>query len=302
MIGRVCLVHGAERPLGFEICRQLAEQGASVILTTPQTASSDEIAALLRRETGNNNIVSDALDLSQRASIRTFVQNFKQHHQSLHVLVNQGPVVSATRVETADGVEGMWAANVLGMYQLTARLMPMLRYCRPARIINVVSQHAGGLDLTDGQFKKRAWSSPKALYASAQAQQMLTWAWAAGLDGSTVTVNAVAPGPYKSERYRDLGGIQGAYLRARDNWSSVDVAEAAKSVTWLASSPELQGVTDRLWTGRASAIGSFRERESLLALVSLCEGTSRVHVQYDSNAFFQEEYDSMVMNRTFTGF
>jgi hypothetical protein len=115
-------------------------------------------------------------------------------------------------------------------------------------------------------------------------------------------VNAVDPGPYTSDRYANLGGIQGVYLRAQDSWFGVDVAEAARPVTWLASNPDLQGVTDKLWAGNTSVPSDFRERESLLALVSLCEGTSRIKVQYDSNAFFQEEYDSMVMNRTFNGF
>jgi len=302
MTGRICLVAGADQPLGVEVCKQLAEQGASVIFTHPNADAGQALLTKLIEETGNESMAAEVLDLSQRSSIRAFAHNFKQKYESLHVLINQSQLVCTSREETTDNIERMWATNVLGVYQLTARIMPMLRYCRPARIVNVVSRHAGGLDLTDCQFSKRTWSSPKAFYACAQAQQMLSWAWAAGLDGSTVTVNAVDPGPYQSDRFDELGGIQGTYLRAQDRWLGVDVAKAAESVTWLASNPEVQGVTDKLWSGRSAASGGFRERESLLALVSLCEGTSRVQVQYDSNAFFQEEYDSMVMNRTFTGF
>jgi len=197
----------------------------------------------------------------------------------------------------------MWATNVLGIYQLTARLIPMLRYCRPARIVNIVSRHAGGLDLTDTQFERRSWSSAKALYAVSQAQQMLTWAWAAGLDASTVTVNAIDPGPIRSDRYRDVSGLTGAFLRAQDRWMGTEITPAAQAVVWAAVHPELQGVTDQLLVNRTTASSrAFRDREQLLALVSLCEGTSRVRVQYDSNAFFQEEYDSVIMNRTFQGF
>ncbi len=302
MNGRICLVACADEPLGAEVCVQLAQHGATVIMACRTKEAGAALTERVKQETGNNNVVAEILDLSVRSSIRSFVLNFKQTYQSLHVLVNQGQHVSATLEKTTDDIETMWATNVLGVHQLTARLMPMLRYCRPARIVNIVSRHAGGLDLTDCQFNRRTWSSPKAFYANAQAQQMLTWAWAAGLDGSTVTVNAVDPGPYKSDRFNELGGIQGTYLRAQDRWLGVDVAEAASSVTWLATNPDLQRVTDKLWVKQTSVRSGFRERESLLALVSLCEGTSRVQVQYDSNALFQEEYDSMVMNRTFTGF
>jgi len=251
----------------------------------------------------NENILPAVLDLSDRSSIRDFVQDFKQTHRGLHLLVNYAQSIYPSRQETPDQIEKMWATNVLGVYQLTARLMPMLRYCRPSRIVNIVSRHAGGLDLTDSQFQRRRWSSARALYAVSQAQQMLTWAWAAGLDASTVTVNAVDPGPIRTARYTEVSGLTGHYLRAVDRWSGAEVTQAAASIIWAAIDPQLAGVTDTLLSNRrVVASHAFRDRENLLALVSLCEGTSRVRVQYDSNAFFQEEYDSTIMNRTFQGY
>jgi hypothetical protein len=92
-------------------------------------------------------------------------------------------------------------------------------------------------------------------------------------------------------------------MRALDRWSNRTAEEAAKSVTWAATHSSLTDVTDTLWVRRQAAQSSaFRDRENLLALISLCEGTSQVRVQYNSDAFFQEEYDSMSMNRTFQGY
>jgi NAD(P)-dependent dehydrogenase (short-subunit alcohol dehydrogenase family) len=297
MNGRVCVIVGAEEPLAAAVCRQLAARGATVVATcaTGADASNFRVPGVSQPPA--------VVDLSSRSSIRAFVSEFKRSYQGLHLLINHAQTVPRSRQETADGIERTWASNVLGLHQLTARLIPMLRYCRPARILNVVSSHAGGLDLTDSQFRRRTWSSATALRASAQAQHMLTWAWAAGLDASTVTVNAIDPGPYLSTRYQQVSGLQGVYLRAQDRWSNRTASEAAKAITWAATHASLTDITDTLLVrGKAVPSAAFRNREKLLALISLCEGTSQVRVQYNSDAFFQEEYDSVSMNRTFQGF
>jgi NAD(P)-dependent dehydrogenase (short-subunit alcohol dehydrogenase family) len=82
---------------------------------------------------------------------------------------------------------------------------PHLSSAAPARIVNVASYWAGGLDLEDLEFKKRRYDNDAAYRQSKQADRMLTVAFAERLTGSGVTVNACHPGDVPSKLSGDLG-------------------------------------------------------------------------------------------------
>src|SRR5260221_3771510 len=120
---------------------------------------------------------------------------------------------------------------------------------------------ASGLDLDDVNFKRRRYSAGAAYAQSKQAARMLTWALARRLKGTSVTANAVHP-----------GAVNTALLRAlAPGFTGTTPAEGAETAIWLATSPEVAGVSGRLWVRRRETPCEFRGRDNEESLWSLCD-------------------------------
>jgi len=96
----------------------------------------------------------------------------------------------------------------------------------PARIVDVASYWAGGLNLSDLEFRRRSYNNGSAYRQSKQANRMLVAAWAGRLDPENVTINACHPGDVNSHLSNNLGfgGNQ-----------SPD--QGAETPVWLATNP-----------------------------------------------------------------
>jgi retinol dehydrogenase-13 len=117
-------------------------------------------------------------DVGERSQVKQLAASLGD--TPVDILVNNAAVTPKTRAETKDGIEQQWACNVLGYHWLMQELEPNLLRCGkpPARVVNVASSYAGGLDLADPEFKRRPYDADAAYRASKQANRMLTRAWA----------------------------------------------------------------------------------------------------------------------------
>jgi NAD(P)-dependent dehydrogenase (short-subunit alcohol dehydrogenase family) len=152
MNGKLALVTGPTSGIGKEIASALAGLGAEVVLACRDLgkgqATRDEIA----RRTGSQRLSVIQVDTSSQGSIREFVRQFKLAHSRLDVLVNNAGVNARTRQTSADGLELVFATNVLGYHLVTRELLDVLKASAPARVVNVASTFAGQLDLGDLEF------------------------------------------------------------------------------------------------------------------------------------------------------
>ena len=123
----------------------------------------------------------------------------------MHALVNNAAVPPRRREETPEGIELQFATNVLGYFWMITAFREHLRESAPARVVNVASYWAGGLDLKDLEFQRRPYDNDAAYRQSKQADRMLTVAFADRLKGTGVTVNACHPGDVASTLSRSLG-------------------------------------------------------------------------------------------------
>jgi retinol dehydrogenase-14 len=170
-------------------------------------------------------------------------------------------------VETADGIEMTFAVNQLSPFLLTHLLLRVLEASAPARIVNVSSGlHARGkLDLADLQ-RTRHFHGNSAYSQSKLANVMFTYELARRLRDTAVTVNAMNPGLVSS----GLGMDSGAGMRLAKRFANAvggKSAEAgADTIVWLASSPELEGVTGRYFEKRRevrSSVGSYEKAPAI---------------------------------------
>ncbi len=243
MNGRICLVTGANRGMGYEIASALAGRGATVVLLCRDVAKGDAACSAIIDQTRNPNVEVLACDLSLQADVRRAAAEFKARHEGLHVLVNSAGIFPRTREVTAEGVERAWATNYLSHYLLTHLLLDMLTASAPARVINVATKTMGlKLDLDDLMLEKR-YSFTTAMGRTKLALVLFTTELAKRLEGTGVTVNAVHPGIMKTDLLNDLSGpvrlMLGVVARSPE--------KGARGAVYLATSPAVEGVTGRLF-------------------------------------------------------
>jgi NAD(P)-dependent dehydrogenase (short-subunit alcohol dehydrogenase family) len=166
------------------------------------------------------------------------------------VLVNNAGIWSERRRETPDGIEQVWATNVLGYSLLTSLLLDPLKASTPARIVVVASQLARDLDLDDVEFRRRRYSGITAYAQSKQANRMWTWALARRLEGSGVTANAMHPGAVGTALFGKGGGPLSLLAAVWARLFAKSAAEGADTVVWLAASPDVLGVNGKFWIDR----------------------------------------------------
>jgi NAD(P)-dependent dehydrogenase (short-subunit alcohol dehydrogenase family) len=141
-------------------------------------------------------------DLSSRQEIFALAERVADPTQ---VLVNNAAECPRRRQLTLDGIERQFATNVLGYHFMTEAFQGFLAAGAPARIVNVASYWAGGLDMDDLEFRRRPYDNDAAYRQSKQADRMLSAAWARRLEGSGITVNSCHPGDVRSRLSIDLG-------------------------------------------------------------------------------------------------
>jgi len=200
---RVAAVTGASGAIGMEIARQIAAvPGYEVVLVCRNEEKAAHCVQGISRNTGNPHISYALADLSRRSSIKVLAQNWKG---PLDVLINNAAVTPRDLQHTPEGIELQFATNTLGYFWMIEAFTQYIKHGSAARIINVASYWAGGLDLQDLEFKKRRYNNDTAYRQSKQADRMLTVAFAKRLQPYGVAVNACHPGDVKSTLSKNLG-------------------------------------------------------------------------------------------------
>jgi NAD(P)-dependent dehydrogenase (short-subunit alcohol dehydrogenase family) len=276
LTGKTAVVTGATSGIGLEIARGLAGLGARVVLACRDTAKAEALRLRLASESGNLGLAVAPLDLSIKASVRACAAGLARERGSVDILVNNAGGWSMDRQESADGVERIWATNVLGPELFTRLLLPALMSAGAARVVNLSSTVADGLDLDDVEFKKRPFTGLGAYSASKQANRMLSWALARDVEGSGITVNAMSPGLVRTDLNRNLRGPLKFAFSLLLPLMGKTPAQGADTAIWLAASPDLRGVSGRFWENRKEKPCKFKaDTDAQDRLKELCARMAR---------------------------
>ena len=205
----IVLVTGANRGIGFELARRLAERGDTVLLGARTLAKASDAAARL-----SGDVVPIELDVS----VPSHASRVASSLPALDVLINNAAIHYDTWQRFASPDFGVvaeaWQTNVVGAWRLACALVPLLRKGTSPRIVNVSSE-AGSLASIG--------ASAPGYSVSKAALNAVTRGLAADLRRDRILVNAVCPGWIAT----DMGGPGGA-----------PVAEGAASVLWAVDLPD----------------------------------------------------------------
>jgi NAD(P)-dependent dehydrogenase (short-subunit alcohol dehydrogenase family) len=267
--GKTCVVTGASAGIGLAAARALARLGGHVVMAVRNREKGEKALRSLRAAPGGVELA--VVNVASRESVRAFARDLAARHRAVDVLVNNAGIWSERRRLGPDGIELVWATNVLGYYQVTNLLLPLLRGAGTARVVNVASQLAGGLDLSDVQFERRPWSGRGAYAQSKQADRMLTWALARRLSGTGVTANAMHPGLVATEIFGKGGGLVSLAASVYSKLRGRSPEKGADTVVWLAASPALEGRSGLFWIDREERHCRFRDEQAEEALWWVCQ-------------------------------
>ena len=249
------VVTGATSGLGRAVAGRLASLGAEVVLACRDDRRARQVAASINTKRWPEPVSVLTVDTSDQRSIRVFAAEFLDTYGSLDVLINNAGVIVPDRMTSVDHIELTFATNVVGYHLLAGELVPAFN--AGGRIVNVASTFAGDVDLEDLQFERRPYDGMRAYAQSKACDRMLTWGLARRLGDRGITVNAMAPGLMLDTRlYRDLPPAAVHALRQLEGRT---VTDGADTVVWLASSPELQGVSGRFFEQRTERLCEFRD-------------------------------------------
>jgi NAD(P)-dependent dehydrogenase (short-subunit alcohol dehydrogenase family) len=275
------MVTGASSGIGKETAERLAELGATVVIVCRNRYRGERAMEYIKERSRNPSVELLIADLASLGSVRGLAEEFSRKHDALHVLVNNAGIARVRRSVTVDGFETTFHVNYLSHFLLTNLLLELLKKSAPSRVINVssVSHFGGRMNFDDLQMEKGYWVM-KAYSQSKLAQVLFTYELSRRLQGTGVTVNCLHPGAVATNIWSNYMGPL-AFLGKASRLFLISPREGAEAPAYLASSPEVEGVTgkyfekkqerhsspdsydrtlaERLWNASEKLVGEGRE-------------------------------------------
>lgn len=243
--GKTVLVTGATAGIGRETALGVAKLGAHVVIVGRNAEKTKRVVEELKSASGNQQIEFLLADLSLLSEVRKLAAAFIERFGTLHVLINNVGAINLKREVTAEGYELTFAMNHLGLFLLSELLTPALQKGAPARIINLSSDahRAAGINYDDLQ-SERGYSSFRVYSNSKLMNLLFTRELSRRLADQKITVNAVHPGMVASD-FMTKPGIMGKIANAFVQLFGISPEAGARTSVYLASSPEVEGVTGK---------------------------------------------------------
>jgi NAD(P)-dependent dehydrogenase (short-subunit alcohol dehydrogenase family) len=214
---RTALVTGANRGIGLEIAKQLAEIGFKVILSARDAKMGESVTNELKNN--GNDVIFHVLDVTKESSIENIVQFGQKMEGKIDVLINNAAILldsNQTAISiSSDLLRNVLETNLIGPLRLCQEVIPLMKKNAYGRIVNISS----GM----GAFNEMAGGYPS-YRISKTALNAMTKILAAELSGSNILINSMCPGWVRTE----MGG-PGA---------TRSVAQGAETAVWLAQLPD----------------------------------------------------------------
>ena len=228
---KIALISGANRGIGLETCKELAQLGMKVILTSRDPIQGQ--AALSEITEMDSKIVYHQLDITDQDSIDKLQTYVKKEFGRLDVLVNNAGIYLDQGISVFDlsakELQKTLDVNLFGAFRLSQAFIPMMRSQKYGRVINV-SSGMGSLEEMGGM--------NAAYKVSKTALNALTRVFAGELLNTNIKVNAMCPGWVRTR----MGGPA----------APRSLEQGVDTIIWLATLPE-----------DGPSGGYFRDREPI---------------------------------------
>jgi retinol dehydrogenase-12 len=238
---KIILVTGATSGIGEVTARELAKQGAHVVLLARNAEKAEATRRKILAAAGHDLVGVLLCDLSDLNQVRKAAETFKRIYPRLDVLVNNAGLLFGTpRTVSADGYEMGVATNHLGPFLLTSLLFDELRKSADGRIINVASEAHRFAKPNLADFQSERHYNPLRVYGNTKLYNiMFTQELARQLRDrgiTNVSVNAVHPGAVASN-FGNSSSVLLSTITKLFRPFMLSVEEGAATSIFLASEP-----------------------------------------------------------------
>jgi NAD(P)-dependent dehydrogenase (short-subunit alcohol dehydrogenase family) len=206
------LVTGANKSIGFEVARQLAQKGIYVYLGSRDIENGLEAVSKLNAG-GLKNAEAIQLDVSSDESVKNARVAIGKKTKVLDILINNagifGGYPQTALNATIDQFRAAYDANVYGVVRVTQAFIDLLKNSAEPRIVNVSSSQGSITLHSDPSYKYYDYKG--AVYLSSKsAMNMYTVVLAYELRNSNFKINAVCPGFTKTDfnSHRGTGSVE----------------------------------------------------------------------------------------------
>lgn len=279
---KVVVVTGATQGIGLVTARELAKKGCRLLIVARDEQRGEVARQEIASASGNARVELLLCDFTSQKQIRGLAKKLHDATKRIDVLVNNAGAIFTERALTEDGIEKTFAVNHIGYFLLTTEVLDLLRAGAKegggARVVNVASRaHTRGkLDLSDINVEKRAYVGMLVYGSTKLANILFTSELAKRVAGDGITVNSLHPGVVRTGFGRNTPGFF-KFLVGLATPFMISAEEGAATTIYLASSPEVEGVTGKYFdkckpirpneAGRDAALAAalWKKSEDLVA-------------------------------------
>jgi len=265
MRGKTVVASGATSGIGEVAAVELARRGARIVFVARDARRAEATLAKLEAAAPGRGHQVHIADLSRVAEAKRVGAEIAAAEPRIDVLINNAGAIFSDRRVTSEGLELTFALNHMAYFALTAALRDRLVGSAPARVVSTASAaHAGArLDFDDLQCAK-GYGGWKAYNRSKLANILFTRELAKRLAGTGVTANCLHPGVVASRFADDAGGWTGRLFPLFKRFA-ISPTQGADTIVYLASSPEVEGVSGEYFAKRRVKAPSPAARDDAAA-------------------------------------
>jgi len=287
MQGRVVVISGATSGIGQAAAEVLAAMGARIIQVARDPKRGEAaLKRLQKRAPGPAHAIYYA-DLSRLSEMKRVASEIAGAEPRIHVLINNAGALFGSRQLTEDGLERTFALNHLAYFVLARGLSERLAAAAPARIVNTASDAhlSATLDFDDLQSAKAyrgtfwdwlRYGGPgfKVYGRSKLCNILFTRELARRLTGTGVTANCFHPG-FVATRFGDQSGGLISFGVGVAKRFALSPHEGAETMVYLASSPEVAGMTGQYFH-KCRPVTPSKEAQDEISAQRLWQETAKI--------------------------
>ncbi|MEM6832000.1 MAG: SDR family oxidoreductase [Pseudomonadota bacterium] len=238
--GKIALVTGATKGIGFATARQLASEGARVLLHARDSESGSTAIEELQSAVPDAAFELVAADVSTVSGTRALAASVLEKAPHLDILINNVGAMYNDLTHSDDGIETTFAVNHLSIFLLTHLLLERMQSSAPARIITIASEiHRKATINFDDVNLSEGYGASAALGQSKLANILFTRALAKRIEGTGVEAYSLHPGHVRTAFTRDIKGWFKIFIKVISlRFLSPD--QGAACGVYLATAPSLE--------------------------------------------------------------
>ena len=245
MEGKTVVITGATSGIGEVAATRLAEKGARIVFIARDRSRGEQTLAHLETVAPGRNHQAHYANLSRLAEMKRVAETIAGNEPRIDVLVNNAGAVFSTRQVTGEALEMTFATNHIAYFVVTNLLLERLKATAGARIVCTASDAHKRAKLNFSDLQSEKDYTGFGMYGRSKLMNILfTRELARRLAGTGVTANCLHPG-FVATRFGDAsGGVSSLAIKAAKKFA-LTPEEGAETIIYLASSPEVAGVTGK---------------------------------------------------------